>query len=699
MIGSPDNNPTLGDQLITLKEQLFIERPHELRRFEEALHGAPRSWHILNIYGPGGIGKSTLLDACRRISEGLDTPYLYFDASDFSSQPERFVQRCATLLQLQECSLDTVLKAITELTANGMVVIAIDTYEEAGELNRWLREKFLAHLPKRCLVVIAGRYPLLELWKYHSAWHNLIEALPLTNLSHEQSAEYLQKCGVTAAALIELAWRNSGGLPLALSLIVMVVKRDGPQALEGFANNPDIVSALTECWLREIDSPKLRALIEAAAITRFFNQELLNTLVGDEVSDWEFRQLLNTSFIRHTSHGWAITGMVRLALAKELNQRAPERYNMLRFRALHVLAQLAINPHGSLDRCAALQEFFYLLGNSLVRAALYNEEIDPRPDLHIESAAPHDIAALEQYMETWRNERGVLASTAVELFDRSSSRTITQQIISEPREPEFINIRELMERFPGSIRVLEDNRNTLHGLTIVLPVNAGTLDYLQQQPVTGSYFRSLDAAALAEYRTPAGQTCNWFVRLVDTRDPGDNSARAVLFGDLTALLIRPARFITSTPLELYQALLTTFGFEQMATPPHHDFGRERPAPYFMLDLRGANLARYLHAMIRQQAGDAVQLPFESLLAASARQQQSPPQPGKQQQLLEKLSPREQEVARLASEGLPNCAIAARLEVSETTVKKHMGNIFGKLGIRNRSELIRAFWAQAQESPE
>ena len=684
MISLPDDNQTLGGQLKNLKEQLFIDRPHELELFEQTLQGAPRSWHILNVHGPGGIGKSTLLDAYRRLSEQHDTPYLYFDASDYAAQPERFVQRCATLLQLDECSLAAILETITGLTKSGMVVIAIDTYEEAGELNRWLRENFFAHLPKRCLIVIAGRYPLTDLWKHHSVWHKLIETLTLTNFTHEQSAAYLRNNGITEATLIEEAWRNTGGYPLALSLSVMVAERDGPEAMREFANNPNIVTALSERWLREIDDPKLHALIEAAAINRFFNQEILAAIAGEVVTDQEFRQLLNSSLIRRRTHGWSLTNMARLALANELNHRAPERYNMLRFRALHALAQLAINPHSSLDRNAVLQEFFYLLGDSLIRAAHYNDEINPRPELHIESAAPHDIPALEKYMEEWRRERGVLASTEVELFDRSSSRTIAQQIISEPREPEFIQIRELVEKFPGSVRVLEDHTNTLHGLTIVLPINVETLEYLQQQPVMGSYFQGLNTTERQEYSTSPQQTHNWFVRLIDTRDPTDNSARALLFRDLTAMMLRPARYITSTPLELYQALLGGFGFKQLETPPHYDFGRDRPAPYFMLDLRGENLARHLHNMIRQHMGDAAQLPFESLLAAL------PDRGVAQQLLLEKLSQREQEVALLASEGLPNCTIAARLNVGEATVKKHMGNIFTKLGVRNRSELIKKF---------
>lgn len=691
----PEDNHTLGQQLKNLKERLFIDRLHELELFETALRGTPRNWHILNIHGPGGIGKSTLLDAYRRLCETHGILYLYFDLSDFGNHPERFVQRCAKLLHISGHNLDAVLKNIQQLTHTGMLVMAFDTYEEAGELNRWLREHFLAHLPKRCLIVIAGRYPLLDLWKNHTMWHKLIETVELKNFTQEESAEYLRSNGISDESLIEAAWLNSGGYPLALSLSVMLAERDGPEAIRRLSNNQDIISELTERWMREISDRKLRALIEVAAITRFFNQELLSAIIGEAVSADEFKQLINTSFIRHSGHGWSITGMMRLALNHELKQRAPERYNTLHFRALCVLAQMAINPFSSLNRSITLQEFFFLLGDSLVRAALFMEEIDPRPDLHIEPAAAHDIPALEKYMERWRIERGVLATTPVALFDRSGSCTIEQQVIAEPREPEFIHIRELMEKFPGAIRVLEDHTNTLHGLTIVLPINAGTLEYLQRQPVTGNYFQQMDETTLAEYQTSAQQTSNWFVRLIDTRDPSDNSARAMLFRDLVAMLIRPARFITSTPLPLYQALLTSFGFKQLATPPHYDFGKDRPSPYFILDLRGENLARHLHALIKQQVGDAVQLPFESLLAAIPEDPsiQTTSLTTQRQQLLQKLSDREQEVALLAIEGLPNCTIATRLDVSEATIKKHMSNIFAKLGVRKRSELIKTYWTQ------
>jgi DNA-binding NarL/FixJ family response regulator len=52
-----------------------------------------------------------------------------------------------------------------------------------------------------------------------------------------------------------------------------------------------------------------------------------------------------------------------------------------------------------------------------------------------------------------------------------------------------------------------------------------------------------------------------------------------------------------------------------------------------------------------------------------------------------LTPREREVLVLVGQGATNAEIAARLVVSENTVKFHMKNILQKLHARNRAEVV------------
>ncbi len=43
---------------------------------------------------------------------------------------------------------------------------------------------------------------------------------------------------------------------------------------------------------------------------------------------------------------------------------------------------------------------------------------------------------------------------------------------------------------------------------------------------------------------------------------------------------------------------------------------------------------------------------------------------------------------LAARALPNARIAEELGISEATVKRHLANVYQKIGVRSRSEAVR-----------
>jgi NarL family two-component system response regulator YdfI len=58
------------------------------------------------------------------------------------------------------------------------------------------------------------------------------------------------------------------------------------------------------------------------------------------------------------------------------------------------------------------------------------------------------------------------------------------------------------------------------------------------------------------------------------------------------------------------------------------------------------------------------------------------------QLIDPLTDREMEVLQLLAQGLANKQIAAKLSISEHTVKFHVSSIYTKLGVGNRTEAVR-----------
>jgi len=101
-------------------------------------------------------------------------------------------------------------------------------------------------------------------------------------------------------------------------------------------------------------------------------------------------------------------------------------------------------------------------------------------------------------------------------------------------------------------------------------------------------------------------------------------------------------------------------------------------------LSGGITTAELAVALRQAARGGVTLSPDlarGLIARLAQDQLQPPPTGP----YESLTPREQEVLNLVCHGLSNKEIGQRLLLSVRTVENHLANIYGKLGVRSRTE--------------
>jgi len=104
-------------------------------------------------------------------------------------------------------------------------------------------------------------------------------------------------------------------------------------------------------------------------------------------------------------------------------------------------------------------------------------------------------------------------------------------------------------------------------------------------------------------------------------------------------------------------------------------------------LKDVTAERLFDAVRVVAAGEALLAPTVTrrLIGEFARQRRGTAAPSAAE--LTALTPRETQVLRLVAEGLSNPEIAARLVVTEETVKTHVSRVLGKLGLRDRTQAV------------
>ncbi|MGW4233372.1 ATP-binding protein [Streptomyces sp. NPDC004980] len=110
----------VADRLASARSAAFVGRSHELALFSGALGGeTPLS--MLYLYGPGGVGKSTLLRRFADMAEGTGRRVVRVDGRDVPSRAGSLREEIGPVVEGEP------------------TVVFIDTFERCQGQERWLR--------------------------------------------------------------------------------------------------------------------------------------------------------------------------------------------------------------------------------------------------------------------------------------------------------------------------------------------------------------------------------------------------------------------------------------------------------------------------------------------------------------------------------------------------------------------------------
>lgn len=444
----------LTERTPILRRRRFVGRDEERATFQQALAAKELPFQVLYIFGPGGIGKTSLLNEFIALAKQSQVAATYLDARDLDPTPTSFLNALSQALKIDPS--DDVFKTLGEAPTRW--VILIDTYESLAPLDRWLSQKLWAELAENAIFVLAARNPPSANWLDESGWESFLRVAPLRNLSPTQSQDYLTQRKIPIEQQ-QTVLEFTHGHPLALSLVADVIaQRPGSPFEPG--TSPDIIKILIERFVQKVPGPAHRAALEACALVRVLTESLLahmlqpsgsRTSLTIESAHELFEWLRSLSFVESGREGIFPHDLGRDALIADLRWRNPDWYKELHNRAREYYVEHLQSPRGGEQQRVLFDYIFLHRDNAAVRPML---EWQTSGAILPDSLRGNDCEALVAMVAKHEGE---------------ASAKIAERWIS---------------RQPGSVTLYRDDTGTPIGFIMVLALERANPEDLHNDPAT-----------------------------------------------------------------------------------------------------------------------------------------------------------------------------------------------------------------------
>lgn len=643
---------------------------------------------IVHIYGTGGVGKSTFLRLCSRLAEEMGAAFFMLDSRDFVHTEESLTSallRCMAgndSMRTKEGGYGNTrgrcLDYISQIASERRVILAFDTFEEMFDMEAWLRDRFIPWLPDGAIVMFAGLHPLKGAWLLSPAWREAIWQIPLRHLGREDCMSYARLCGIEEEDRMEYLWRRSQGHPLTLSLAV-AAQSFGEESV--IAPGSDWFGEVAARWLKEVPDHELREVVEAASVLRRFNQELLSFVMEQDIPVDVFERLKSLSFVKKSVNGWQLHDLMSDITSSQFRERTPGRYKRYMERSAIYYAEALLSSAGNRDMSWEVGELFRYADVKLLRA-LASGSAD---QFHYwESVTESTLSEALDFVR-WREncEEGI--SSIVIDPDTGEQFRIDYTVEALRYNTAWLDVEAIFRLAPESLKLLRDKERRVHAMSIIIPMHAETIPWLEQDPQCQPFFAALTPDERKRLETPRDRPAGWFMRMMDFIDVASPLPRTQGVNLIYAHMCMGGIFACSPyPSEISNKVYPELGFRLVEGATHYHYDGITAIPTYTIDSRGSKLRDFLEGLLRKAGlewkGDA---PAEVIPEVKS---------GRKNDLMLQFTAREQDVIELVLAGCSNAEAAGRLYLSEATVKKHLKSIYAKLGINTRTQLASKMMA-------
>jgi ABC-type uncharacterized transport system ATPase subunit len=309
---------SISQRLSESSSGTFVGRKPELEMLMHAINAPELPFVVAYIHGPGGIGKSFLLqNLTGKITSSISQ---------------------ATFLDCRDI----------EPTITGL-------------------QTFVPGLPDAVLILIASRYAPKTAWLTTSGWQSLFKEIELRELSDEESTQML-KTRLLNSDQIQRVKMFAHGHPLALELGAAAL-RTQPDLEVHLGSPAKIITQLSRVLLSDLSKDMIEA-VEAVSTVRWTTEPILRALMELTEVRNIFDKISELPFVFPTQEGLILHDVVHDAVSNDLKSRDPERYCLYRSRAWQFFSSESQKAQEHL-LWHLTADMLYLIENPIIREAFF----------------------------------------------------------------------------------------------------------------------------------------------------------------------------------------------------------------------------------------------------------------------------------------------------------------------------------------
>ncbi len=569
--------------LSELEKHRLVGRSAQLEMLRDQYVRRKTDWKMIYFYGPGGIGKSSLL---RKFTCTLDPARaFYFDGHDSFLQPSQFLSQLKAMMTMkghlqneenrfQEDDAARLAERLNQAAEDAPILLLFDTFEKWTLIEHWLRRTWIPLLSGRVNVGAAGRFPLSGEWM-KSPWSHIVVNIPLGPLSQAEMEEYLAVAGVLDESRKHAIARLAKGHPLALSIAVESAVH-GRRQFSSESIEQQAVGRLVQVLLEDLASPVLHGYLEAASVVWRFHQDLIEQMTGKPVDAAVFRDLCKLSFVHACSGGWTLHDSVRSWIELEFRRRSPMKYSAYKQKALQVIQRYLKSADAAMRNLWVIDKLF-LLDSDVLRHYVFHgsgENIETR------MAVAADIPRLVELVQAYN----------LHVTPRAK----------EDTEQELL-LQSIWEAAPDSVATFF-HEDRLVGFNSFVPLNGKTRPIFGGHPVYSSYIKKSKPESREFLIWVGGVLPEYLLE-----------AQGVTFRNLIDRFYGTRLVTVINCMEEFHPVLTGLGFVRI---PWADYQSPAGLSYkaFQLDARESGFAVRVDAVLDQLACGRDEIPFDTIVA-------------------------------------------------------------------------------------